>query len=165
MGDQAVMRLQGDLDLDGPKLVDDLEERHDQELDHKVANMVPDHDSHIGLPVLDQYNCLMVARMDMVQDELWDEQKVEQECMLDQFEDPWMKSTMQWSTANIVLQHPWFVATALSFLSLLDLVDLVFLPVKKVIVIVLVVDVAVLVASSCLLVIRNNALVTQKTDG
>jgi hypothetical protein len=103
--------------------------------------------------------------MDMVEDELWDEQKVEQECMLDQFEDPWMKSTVQWSAADIVLQHTRFVGTALSFLSLLDLVDLVLLPVKKVVVVVLVVNIVNFIAPPCLLAIRMSALVTQKAGG
>lgn len=61
MRDQSVVRLQGDLDLDGPKLVDNLEESHDQELHHKVADMVPDHDCHVGPPILDQHNRLVVA--------------------------------------------------------------------------------------------------------
>lgn len=75
--------------------------------------------------------------------------------MLDQLEDPWVESTVQRSTADIVLQHPRFVGTILSFLALLDLIDLVLLPVKKV-VIALVVDVAVgviHVTSPCLLTI------------
>jgi hypothetical protein len=61
VGDQSVMCLQGDFDLDGPIPVDDLEERHDQELHHKVADLVPDHNSHVRPPILDQYNRLMVA--------------------------------------------------------------------------------------------------------
>lgn len=127
---QSIMSFQGDLDLDCAKLVDKLEERHDQELDHKVSEVVTKDDRCVRPAILDEDNDLVVVGVEVVKEELWRKEKEEDRQVLDQLCDPGVNSPMQWPAANVTLHHgiP-FSTVPLSFF-LHVLVDLFLFPIK-----------------------------------
>lgn len=125
MRNESIMSLKSDLDFDGAKLVDKLEQRHDEELDHKVSQMVANHNSHVGSPVLGQDNGSVVMCVDAVKEELGCQEEEEDGHILDQLCDPRMNPPVQWSAAYITLHDRDPLRTVLSVL-----VDLVFFPIK-----------------------------------